>query len=74
MIAYRLRDWTHFGKWEKQIRKKKNITLTDLAFMCGYKSTTTFSQYEQNKVNPSLENMLKITEKLGYEIVLREKR
>ena len=73
-IAYRMSDWTHFGKWEKTIRTKRDIKLQDLAHNLGYKSCTTLSAYESNAVNPTLDKMIKIADALGYEIILRERK
>ena len=64
---------TDLGQKLRRIRRAKNITLKDLSERVNVPYTTMIN-YEQGNTAPQLDNLRKIANELGYEVVLRPLR
>lgn len=53
----------HFGDKLKQVRERQNYTLRNLSSLVGV-SSSLLSQIENNRISPSLDTLMKITEAL----------
>lgn len=60
------------GKIIKTMRRKANITQSDLAKKCNI-ANTTLSGYESNYREPTFETIEKIANECGYEITFTNK-
>ncbi len=56
----------------RTMRKKANLTQSQLAKLCNI-ANTTLSGYESNYREPTFETIAKIAEKCGYEILFKNK-
>ena len=64
---------TDLGQKLRRIRRAKNITLKDLSERVNVPYATMIN-YEQGNTAPQLDNLRKIANELGYEVVLRPLR
>jgi transcriptional regulator with XRE-family HTH domain len=56
----------YFGKTLREVRKRKKLTLKELAQRVGV-SESLISQIETDKVSPAIDTLLKITDKLNID-------